>query len=225
MLASIYSQSGMTSQFQARRQRSAISGTFAERKGRVPMVATGAGVRLEETARDLFEVVTQLGLTALRGRRRSGDLKEVEFLTLAILHGRGTMIVGDIQRLLGVLPAQMSRIIRSLETRDRPLIASVIYNRLRLGMPLEVDASIEYVFPEHHNVITKRDLQIDSPYNTYRHTGLPPTPIANPGKASLDAAFKPANTQYLYYVAKPDGHSAFAKTLQEHNANVDRYLK
>ena len=108
---------------------------------------------------------------------------------------------------------------------DRPLIASVIYNRLRLGMPLEVDASIEYTFAEHHDVITKRDLEIDSPYNTYRHTGLPPTPIANPGKASLDAAFAPAKSDYLYYVAKPDGHSAFAKTLQEHNANVEQYLK
>ncbi len=108
---------------------------------------------------------------------------------------------------------------------DRPLIASVIYNRLRLGMPLEVDASIEYTFPEHHDIITKRDLEVDSPYNTYRHTGLPPTPIANPGKASLTAAFEPAKSDYLYYVAKPDGHSAFAKTLQEHEANVARYLK
>ncbi|HEX3467213.1 MAG TPA: endolytic transglycosylase MltG [Candidatus Elarobacter sp.] len=108
---------------------------------------------------------------------------------------------------------------------DRPLIASVIYNRLRRGMPLEVDAAIEYTFPEHHDVITKRDLEVDSPYNTYRHTGLPPTPIANPGKASLDAAFEPAKSDYLYYVAKPDGHSAFAKTLDEHNANVERYLK
>jgi UPF0755 protein len=109
--------------------------------------------------------------------------------------------------------------------QDRPLIASVIYNRLRLGMPLEVDASIEYVFAEHHDVITKRDLQIDSPYNTYRHTGLPPTPIANPGKASLDVAFHPAHSDYLYYIAKSDGHSVFAKTLAEHNANVNRYLK
>lgn len=108
---------------------------------------------------------------------------------------------------------------------ERPTIASVIYNRLRIGMPLEVDASIEYVFPEHHDVITKRDLQIDSPYNTYQHTGLPPTPIANPGKPSIDAAFSPAHTDYLYYVAKGDGHHAFAKTLSEHNANVERYLK
>jgi len=108
---------------------------------------------------------------------------------------------------------------------ERPLIASVIYNRLRIGMPLEVDASIEYVFPEHHDVITKRDLEIDSPYNTYLHTGLPPTPIANPGKPSLDAAFRPATSDYLYYVAKGDGRHAFAKTLAEHDANVARYLK
>ena len=72
---------------------------------------------------------------------------------------------------------------------ERPLIASVIYNRLRIGMPLEVDASIEYVFPEHHDVITKRDLEIDSPYNTYLHTGLPPTPIANPGKPASRRPF------------------------------------
>jgi DNA-binding MarR family transcriptional regulator len=90
------------------------------------MVASGTGARIEETARDLFEFVTQLGLTTLRGRRRPGDLKEIEFLSLAILQEHGTMIVGDIQRLLGVLPAQMSRIIRALENRDRPLIACQI---------------------------------------------------------------------------------------------------
>ena len=107
---------------------------------------------------------------------------------------------------------------------ERALMAGVYYNRLRAGMPLEVDATIEYVFPEHHDVITRRDLEIDSPYNTYRHTGLPPTPIANPGKASIDAAFAPVHSQYLYYVYKGNGHHAFAKTLEEHNANVERYL-
>lgn len=108
---------------------------------------------------------------------------------------------------------------------ERPLMAGVYYNRLRLGMPLEVDATIEYVFPEHKTEITKRDLAIDSPYNTYKNPGLPPTPIANPGKPSLWAAFHPQPSQYLYYVSKGDGHSAFAKTLQEHNANVAKYLK
>jgi len=108
---------------------------------------------------------------------------------------------------------------------ERSLMAGVYYNRLRRGMPLEVDATIEYVFASHHDVITRKDLQIDSPYNTYRYPGLPPTPIANPGKASLDAAFSPRSSEFLYYVYKGDGHSAFARTLQEHNANVSRYLK
>jgi DNA-binding MarR family transcriptional regulator len=85
-------------------------------------MATGTEHRLEDLAHELFQVVTQICLSTLRGRRRAGDLKEVEFLTLSLLHDNGTMIVGDLQRLLGVLPAQMSRVIRALENRDRPLI-------------------------------------------------------------------------------------------------------
>jgi DNA-binding MarR family transcriptional regulator len=92
------------------------------RRGTANMIVSGVGVRVEEVARNLFDVLTQLALVIPRGRRRAGDLKEVEFLTLSILHQHGTMIVGDIQRLLGVLPAQMSRIIRALETHPRPLI-------------------------------------------------------------------------------------------------------
>jgi DNA-binding MarR family transcriptional regulator len=79
--------------------------------------------RVDEIAQDLFEVITRLCLTVPRGRRKGDDLKEIEFYTLTLLHERGTMIVGDIQRLLGVLPAQMSRIIRSLETRPGPMIS------------------------------------------------------------------------------------------------------
>jgi UPF0755 protein len=108
---------------------------------------------------------------------------------------------------------------------ERPLMAGVYYNRLRLGMPLEVDASIEYALPEHHTVITYGDLRTDSPYNTYLHQGLPPTPIANPGGPSLQAAFNPKPSPYLYYVYKGNGHHAFAKTLAEQNANVAKYLK
>jgi DNA-binding MarR family transcriptional regulator len=86
------------------------------------LMAIGTGHRTLDVAHELFEVVTQICLSTLRGRRRLGDLKEVEFLTLAVLQANGTMIVGDIQRILGILPAQMSRVIRSLENRDRPLI-------------------------------------------------------------------------------------------------------
>jgi len=85
-------------------------------------MAIDTGNRIEDLANELFEVVTQICLSTLRGRRRSGDLKEVEYLTLSLLQAHSTMIVGDIQRVLGILPAQMSRIIRSLENRDRPLI-------------------------------------------------------------------------------------------------------
>jgi DNA-binding MarR family transcriptional regulator len=92
-------------------------------------MATGTGHRVEEIAQDLFEVVTQICLSALRGRRRLGELKEIEFLTLSILQANGTMIVGNIQKLLGILPAQMSRVIRSLENRERPMIQCRINSR------------------------------------------------------------------------------------------------
>jgi len=108
---------------------------------------------------------------------------------------------------------------------DRPMIAGVIYNRLRLGMPLQVDATIEYALPEHKTELSLRDLRIDSPYNTYLHQGLPPTPIANPGLPSLVAALHPAKTDSLYYVYCGSGHHVFARTLAEHQANVARCLK
>src|SRR3954468_3854296 len=98
-------------------------GPARHRGGRGLMASTDEGVRAEELAQRLCDVLTRFALAVPRGRRRSGDLKEVEFLTLSILYHQGTLIVGDIQRQLGVLPAQMSRVIRSLENRERPLIA------------------------------------------------------------------------------------------------------
>src|SRR6266849_8871035 len=92
-------------------------------------MATGTSHRIDDIAHELFQVVTQICLSTLRGRRRSGDLKEVEFLTLSLLQAHGILIVGDIQRVLGVLPAQMSRVIRSLENRERPLIQCSINPR------------------------------------------------------------------------------------------------
>jgi DNA-binding MarR family transcriptional regulator len=124
------------------------------------MVASGTGVRLEETARDLFEVVTQLGLTTLRGRRRTGDLKEIEFLTLAILSEHGTMIVGDIQRLLGVLPAQMSRIIRALENRERPMIACQINPRDKRKVDVCLTAAGEKALLDYQSSRTDRLVEL-----------------------------------------------------------------
>jgi UPF0755 protein len=108
---------------------------------------------------------------------------------------------------------------------DRPKIAGVIYNRLRLRMPLQVDATVEYALPEHKSVLSFADLKINSPYNSYVHAGLPPTPIANPGRASLEAAFNPAKGNDLYYVYCGNGRHVFADTLAEHQANVARCLQ
>ena len=88
---------------------------------------------------------------------------------------------------------------------ERPLVAAVMWNRLRQGMRLQIDATVEYVLPEHKSVLTYEDLKTQSPYNTYLHAGLPPTPIANPGVAALKAAADPADVDYLYYVARNDG--------------------
>ncbi|MFN3410813.1 MAG: endolytic transglycosylase MltG [Exilispira sp.] len=99
---------------------------------------------------------------------------------------------------------------------EKPVIASVIYNRLAKRMRLELCPTVEYILPHHKKKLTIDDLNIKSPYNTYLNTGLPPTPICNPSFESLKAAFFPANTEYLFYVAKGDGTHYFSKTYSEH---------
>ncbi len=106
---------------------------------------------------------------------------------------------------------------------ERPLIAGVIRNRLARGWKLEVDATVLYALGRHKSVVSFADLQVNSPYNTYLHPGLPPGPIANPGLASIEAALHPAATEYLYYVARADGSHVFSRTLAEHQAAVRRY--
>ena len=104
--------------------------------------------------------------------------------------------------------------------KDRPLIAAVIYNRLKKGLKLEIDATVSYVPGDsraNKSALHYEDLRTDSPYNTYKYPGLPPGPICNPGLACIKAALKPADVDYLYYVAKPDGSHVFSRTLQEHN--------
>lgn len=109
---------------------------------------------------------------------------------------------------------------------DRPMIASVFVNRLRIGMLLQTDPTVIYGMGERFDGnIRKRDLLTDTPYNTYTRAGLPPGPIAMPGLASLRAALNPAHSDALYFVARGDGSSQFSRTLDEHNQAVTRYLK
>ncbi|MCW3096857.1 MAG: aminodeoxychorismate lyase, partial [Chthonomonadaceae bacterium] len=105
---------------------------------------------------------------------------------------------------------------------DRPRIAGVLENRLKKGMKLEIDATVLYALGYHKDRVYYKDLEVDSPYNTYRNVGLPPGPIANPGMASLDAALHPESNDYLYYVAQPNGAHVFSRTRAEHEAAIRR---
>jgi UPF0755 protein len=109
--------------------------------------------------------------------------------------------------------------------KERPLVASVIYNRLRVGMNLGIDATTRYAVNNWTGPLKQSELNSSSPYNTRNHSGLPPGPIGNPGLASMQAAARPAHTGYLFYVVKPNtcGEHSFAETDAEHQRNVDRY--
>lgn len=115
--------------------------------------------------------------------------------------------------------------------QDRPLVASVILNRLKIGMKLDIDATVQYAIgyqPKEKTWwkknLTNDDLVVNSPYNTYKNPGLPPTPICNPGLAAIKAILEAPETHYLYYISDINGKIHFAETIEEHNANINKYL-
>lgn len=109
--------------------------------------------------------------------------------------------------------------------QERPLISAVYHNRLKIGMKLDADPTVRYGLKKFTGPLLVKDLNTPSPYNTYLQPGLPPGPIANPGRASLEAALHPANVDYLYFVAKNDGTHVFSRTYQEHLLAVSKYQK
>lgn len=111
--------------------------------------------------------------------------------------------------------------------QDRPLVAGILVNRLNIGMALQADSTVQYAKGTPDNwwkTPKKEDLKINSPFNTYNFAGLPPSPIANPGLPSLEAAANPADTPYLYYLSDKEGKMHYAKDLEEHNRNIQEYL-
>lgn len=111
--------------------------------------------------------------------------------------------------------------------KDRALISSVLHNRLRINMALQIDATLQYIKGNHSDwwpIPLAKDKLLNSPFNTYQHPGLPPKPIANPGLASLKAAMNPVKTEYLYYVSDSNGNNHYAEDLEGHQANIAKYL-
>ncbi|MDQ3854761.1 MAG: endolytic transglycosylase MltG [Chloroflexota bacterium] len=163
--------------------------------------ANAAQQMVQEATKNLDERLTP----AIRDGMRAEGLTVHEGLTLASIVEREAQVPSE-----------------------RPLIASVFLNRLRTGMPLQADPTVQYAVGKSGNWwkqrLTASDLRTPSPYNTYEHKGLPPGPIACPGIAAIRAVASPARTRYLYFVARGDGTHAFAVTLEEHNENVRRYL-
>lgn len=109
--------------------------------------------------------------------------------------------------------------------QDRRVVAGILWRRLSLGMPLQVDSTFAYINGKDSYNLTLDDLKIDSPYNTYKYKGLPPGPISNPGVDGLTAAVTPIKTNYLYFLTEKDGTIHYAKTFEEHKANKEKYLK
>src|ERR1700693_2019677 len=113
-------------------------------------------------------------------------------------------------------------------SEERPLVASVYYNRLDRKIALQADPSVIYaerLAGTYGGALHHEDLQAKSAYNTYRHPGLPPGPIGNPGRSALEAAMHPAQSDYYYFVADAQGHHRFARTIEEHNKNVAAYRR
>jgi UPF0755 protein len=109
---------------------------------------------------------------------------------------------------------------------ERPIVAAVYWNRLKIGMGLQCDPTVIYALRKagrYSGNLTREDLAYDSPYNTYRYAGLPPGPIGAPGRASLEAATRPASVDYLYFVSRNDGSHVFSRTYEEHRRNVQQY--
>lgn len=118
-----------------------------------------------------------------------------------------------------------------ISDEDRRMVSGILWNRLRIGIPLQVDASISFIKKQYHAAgasdgrISHADLLLKSPYNTYLHRGLPAGPIGNPGLSAIMAAIHPTPSSYLYYLSTPDGRTIFSRTLEEHNKAKQKYLR
>jgi UPF0755 protein len=162
--------------------------------------------------------------------RDAGAEMLIEQMSRRFLTTYGTAL-RDAARARGLTTRQVVTIASLIEKEtsrpeERPLVSAVYQNRMRIGMGMQCDPTVIYALQRAgrwNGNLTRENLQFDSPYNTYRYSGLPPGPIAAPGRASLAAAVAPADVKYLYFVSRNDGSHVFASTLDEHNRNVHQH--
>lgn len=128
---------------------------------------------------------------------------------------------GDVQKDILIMASIIEKEAHNKE--DRRIISGILWKRIKEGMPLQVDAVFDYLLDKESSEITQADLKMDSPYNTYKHKGLPPTPICNPGLDAIDAALNPTDSKYWYYLSDRNGVTHFAKNFDEHKLNRARY--
>ena len=156
---------------------------------------------------------------------RAGVPPEGRFFPDTYTYAKGSSDLAVLRRALHAMDRHLDAA-WAQRASDRPMIAGVFSNRLRIGMLLQTDPTVIYGLGDQFDGnLRKRDLQTDTPWNTYTRAGLPPTPIAMPGKAALLAAVQPQATKALYFVAKGDGSSHFSASLDEHNRAVNRYQR
>jgi UPF0755 protein len=122
-----------------------------------------------------------------------------------------------------ILASILEREANSKESKE--IVSGILQNRLKIGMPLQADATIEYVLHKPLKELTPDDLKMDSPYNTYLNKGLPPTPIGNPGLEAIEAVLYPAQTEYMFYITDENGDFYYAKDFDEHRRNIAKYLR
>jgi UPF0755 protein len=170
---------------------------------------------------DTYEITRQPGAAGLLVKRMLQRFREVMAPRLGEVAERGLSL-----REVVTLASLVER--ETALADERPRIAAVFHNRLRIGMPLQTDPTVIYALRlagRYDGNIRKADLDIDSPYNTYRNSGLPPGPIASPGRAALEAALQPAPGKELYFVSRNDGSHHFSQTLAEHQQAVNFYQR
>ena len=168
---------------------------------------------------DTYAMPRRATAEQLVARMVAGTLKALTPEVIETARGRG-LSVRELVTLASIVEKETGN------KDERTLVAAVYSNRLKIGMGLQCDPTVIYALERagrYTGNLRRDDLQFDSPYNTYRYAGLPPGPIASPGRASLEAAASPADAPYIYFVSKNDGSHAFATTLDEHNRNVQKY--